>query len=774
MSTNNATATDPDVSRWLAEINRYESKASQWQERGKKIVRRYKDEREGADTSIHKYNVLWSNLQVLLPAVYARCPKVEVERRYRDADPAGRVASEILERALTFTQQQSSFHSIMQHVVLDRMLCGRGVAWVRYVPHFRDAQVEGTEQTKATGAQMTDDGEDGAEEASKLAHVPGEQPDQVVEYEECVMDYVHWTDFGHTGDARVWEEVTAIWRRVYPTRAELVKRFGEEIGNAVPLAKKATSEGTNSPDASGSGDKAIVYEVWDKASRTAIWVCKDFQRVLDKRADPLKLEAFFPCPSPLFATLANDTCIPVPDYAIYQDQAEELDDLTARINALVKAVKVVGIYDASAQGIERMLSSGVENQLIPVKDWPRTTEKGGIDGVIQWLPLEQAATALLQLYEAREKVKQEMYEITGMSDILRGANDPSETATATRTKGAFASIRLRAMQDAAASFARDLLALAGEVMASHFSIGTLTQISAMPLMSDAEKQFASQAQLPAGQELPPAMAQALKDPSSDQVDALLKNQASRTFRIDIETDSTIGEDEQQSQQQRMAFLEAVSRFLQQAVPAAEQNPTIAPLLGEMLMFAVRSFKIGRSLEGAFQETLEKLQQMAANPQQKPDPEQIKAESQMQAIQAKAQADMQVEQMRAQTDMQIANAKLQADKELEQFKAHLQAQVAISEQAAQAQEVAHQNALEAQRDILAQQFEEKIEQMRLLLEEQRSAADRDMQLILAHINNTAKIEVAEIAAGTALQTAQISAAAAAERGDDAAVKNGVDD
>jgi hypothetical protein len=49
------------------------------------------------------------------------------------------------------------------------------------------------------------------------------------------------------------------------------------------------------------------------------------------RDDPLKLEGFFPCPPPLNATIAQGSTIPVPDYVLYQDQAEELDDLTGRI-----------------------------------------------------------------------------------------------------------------------------------------------------------------------------------------------------------------------------------------------------------------------------------------------------------------------------------------------------------------------------------------------------------------------------------------------------------
>ncbi|WP_065202998.1 hypothetical protein [Chromobacterium subtsugae] len=796
MTTETQIPADPEAARWIAEINRYEAKAGPWHERGKRIVKRYKDERESelAKTA-SRYNVLWSNLQVMLPAVYARCPKPEVERRYKDDDPAGRVASEVLERSLAFTQQLTGFHFIVKNAVRDRFLCGRGVAWVRYVPHLRDASVEGDADVRAAGAQLTDDAPDGDESAGQLAHVP--DGTEMVDYEEVMPDYVHWTDFGHTGDARVWEEVTAVWRRVYCTRAELVKRFGEEIGNAVPLTKAATPDG-NQTDSATVPQKAIVYEIWDKPTRTAIWVCKDHpQKVLDQRPDPLKLNQFWPCPRPLFATLAGDTCIPTPDYAIYQDQAEELDGLTQRINALVKAVKLVGVYDGSAEGVERMLSEGVENRLVPVKNWPAFAEKGGLAGSVQFLPLEQVAAALMQLYEAREKVKQEMYEITGMSDILRGANDPSETATATRAKGAFASIRLRDMQDEAARFARDLLALMGEVMAAHFGMATLLTISGVELLPQAQKlqlqQMQQQPAMPQGHpqapqqpgqppqpapapapQLSPKLLKAMADPSIEEVDALLKNNAARTFRIDIETDSTIGDDEQQEQQQRMAFLDSCSKFLQAAVPAAEQNPTIAPLLGELLMFAVRSFKVGRSLEGAFQATLDRLQQLASQPQPpKPDPEMIKVQGRLQEVQAKGQVEMQLEQMRGQVSIQVEQAKLAALKDLEQFKAQLQAQVDTSAQAAQAQQNAHQNALEAQREMMQQQFDERMEQMRMVLEQQRAEADQNLQIILANLNNAARVEVAEITAQTTLQTAQISAAAAAERAD-SAEPNGSDE
>jgi hypothetical protein len=753
----------PEAARWIAEIKAYEKEAGPWEQRSKKIVKRYKDERQNeSDQARNKYNVLWSNLQTLMPAVFAKNPTPEVERRYKDEDPVGREASDLLERGLSFAiKEGNNFKGVMRSAVLDRFLCGRGIAWVRYVPHFRDEAVVGSSEVRNDGSQLTDDAGDSTD--GKLDAMPDQAMTQVVDYEEVRVDYVHWQDFGHTAKARTWDEVSAVWRIVYLDKKQVAARFGDELAAVLPYSKSAATDDSNG--SSNAPTKAIIYEIWDKSSHTAIWLCKDYpQSLLDKKADPLKLDGFFPCPKPMFATLANDSCIPVPDFAIYQDQADELDSLTARIAALTKALKVVGCYDASAAGVERMLSEGIENKLIPVKEWAAMQEKGGLEAAIQFLPIKEIAEVLMQLYDAREKVKQELYEITGMSDILRGANDPSETATSTRMKGQFASIRLRDMQDEVARFCRELVYIMGQVMAAHFSIETLLTISGAKLLSQQDKAMVQQMEQ-MGQQLPPAVLKQMADPSMEDVDAMLKNNAIRTFRIDIETDSTIGDDAETDQQQRMAFLESSSKFLQQAVPAAQENPMLAPLLGEMLMFGVRSFKVGRSLEGAFQATLDKLQQMASQPQPpKPDPEQVKAQASLQAIQAKAQADMQVEQVRAQTDIQIEQAKIKAQMGLEQFKANLQAQVAISAQQAQAQENAHQNALEAQREALQQQFEQHMEQTRLVLEQQRADADRNLQIILANLNNAARLEVAEVQAATTLQSAQISAAQAAESGE----------
>ena len=135
---------DPDdaratAKRWRTEIDMYESKRQSFDERAKKILARYRDERVSKESGRKKMNVLWANIETLKPTTYAQIPKAEVKRRFRDQDPVGRVASMILERACDyFLDCKDTFDEMMRHCRDDYLLIGMGVNWQRYVPHFCD------------------------------------------------------------------------------------------------------------------------------------------------------------------------------------------------------------------------------------------------------------------------------------------------------------------------------------------------------------------------------------------------------------------------------------------------------------------------------------------------------------------------------------------------------------------------------------------------------------------------------------------------------------
>lgn len=692
--------------KWKAELELAKRKDEKWIRQGKKIVKRYRDERSTNTGGVGgvRFNILWSNVQTLLPATYAKPPKAEAERRNKDNDPVARCASEILERCLQYEiDHYPDFDEALRSAALDRLLPGRGVAWVRYERKEVDTPPE--EMMLAPGVQ---------------AQVSEPQ------IRECsATDYVFWEDFRNS-PARVWGEVTWVARRVYLTREELGERFGKDLEarglnyKSIPLVNAPI--GLDRLNESGQfGDteclkKAEVWELWDKKSKRVFWVAEGYDDLLDVKEDPYGLDEFWPCPKPLFATQTTDTVTPVADYVLYQDQATELDNLTRRIGLLVQAVKVAGVYDASATGVERMLSESAENTLIPVNNWAVFAEKGGIKGTIDWLPLEQVIKALNECYLAREQTKQVIYEVTGISDIIRGATQASETATAQNIKRQFGSLRLRPRQQDMALFATEILRIKAQLMMDVYSPETLVAMSG--IMDTYDRQYV------------------------DQAIALMKSEPMRAYRVEVAADSLVELDQEQEKQSRIEFLTAASGFLRQAVPAAEQIPALAPVLGEMLMFGVRAFKGGREMEGVFQQFVDTMSQ----PQDKPDPAMQKMQADMQMQQQKLQMDMQIKQAQMQVQLEGDRAKAQAQMEVEVMKARMQAEVDINRQRAEAEQHAMKIQQEAQ-----------LQALRTRLDQANELHELDFQRWKTELDAAVKVQVAEINAEKGAENAATAAA-----------------
>jgi hypothetical protein len=692
----NDTATvDHTYENWYKTIMSYERQYKRWEQRADRIVKKYKDDSRYDRNPNARFNILWSNVQTIQPAIFARLPRPDVSRRFRDNDPIGRVASMMLERALEFEiEHYGDYKSAMNNSVLDRLLGGRGVSWVRYEPHF--AVDEPGEPDD--GFQVTED----SDESETPEGEANENPERI-EYECAPVDYVHWKEFGHSPGARTWEEVTCVWRKVYMSRPALVERFGEELGYKIPLDTKP-SDDKNSYKPTDGVYEAVIYEIWDKETGKVLWISKSLGKIIDERDDPLQLENFFPCPKPLYSTLTTDSLEPIPDFVIYQDQARELDTLCDRIDGLINALKVRGVYDASSSELQRLFSEGENNTLIPVDNWMAFAEKQGMKGAIDLVDITPFAQALAQCYQAMEQVKGQIYELMGIADIQRGQTDPNETLGAQIIKSNNASGRLKTMQHAVVDFATTILSIKAQIICNHFTDETLLQISGAMQLSDQDKQL-----------IPQAI-------------ALLRDQASKNFRIEVTSDSMIYQDEQQEKQDRVAFLAAVGQYLQMAMPAAQASPELVPMLVEMLKFGVTAFKAGKQLEGIIDETADKLRETAK--MQAGQPQQPPIELQ------KLQMQSQMEQAKLQAQSQAKQAEMQAQLQMEQQKMQMQMEVEKAKQEYQAQENQLKFQLEEQRNMMDREMEVKVAQMKMMTE-------RNTQVLLAHINNGAKIEVARI-------------------------------
>jgi hypothetical protein len=675
---------------WHTEIKLAQKFRAPWLKRVKKIVERYRDqgpEGERNDDLLPRpvrFNVLWSNVQTLLPAVYAKAPKPVVERRFLSRDPVGRTASMILERSLAYNLEVGYYHGSTRKSVLDYLLAGQGEVWHRYEPIYDYSQQPALTDTKPTepseqaghmqgpaqqqgyaqppgGALLQAGQPGGLQQAQSQAGQEGsEQPYATVAAEKVCTDYVHVEDF-LTNAARTCDELRWVGKRAYLTRAQLVKRFGD-VGRTVPLDYKPKDMPSSTSSKAVQQDqvfaRATVWECWHKPDRKVYFVSEHHNEILEVAEDPLHLEGFWPTPEPLLATVANDSIVPVPDYAEYQGQAQELDELTQRIAALTKCIKVAGVYDASVPALKQLLDEGQENKLYPVAKWAEFSEKKGLDGCTDFLPIRDMAEVLIRLHEARAQVKNDLYEITGMSDIVRGASGVggAKTATEQRIKGQFASLRLSDRQAAVARFCRDSLRIQAEIMAEHFAPETLW------LMSGYE-QWGPEQHIQAG--MNPQQAQQLAMQVFQQAIQLLKSDKLRGFRIEVETDSTVEPDAQAEKQARVEFLGAVAQFLPQALAAATQQPEMAPLMGKMLLFGVRGFRAGRELESAMEETIAVLEKQAQNPKPKPPtPEEMALKTEQLKQQGEERRQVRDDQS-TMREQQMESQRAQQDAALEQ-------------------------------------------------------------------------------------------------------------
>jgi hypothetical protein len=504
-----------------------------------------------------------------------------------------------------------------------------------------------------------------------------EEPVERIDAAHSPIDYVYWADFLHS-PARTWDEVWWVARAVYMTKEEGVERFGDVFKNVSLTSQNTDMDGKNPMTAKMTYDKkAKVYEIWNKRSGKVCWIAKGYPQALDERDDPLDLEEFFPCPKPLLATTTTNTMIPVPDYCEYEDQAQELDNLTQRIYLLTKACKAVGVFNAEFKELARMFSEGVDNKLFPVTGWAAMSEKGGLKGAIDMMDTSQIIVTLRELYAAREQVKQSIYEIMGISDILRGSSKAAETLGAQQLKANFGSLRLRSAQGDVARFATDVFKLKAQIICKFYPPELIVEMSGVMNTQDGQNPELLQAAI-----------------------QMLSNSTIRDFHIQVEADSLAQIDEQAEKQAAAEAVETIGSFLQSSLPIMQSVPEMLPMMSEMLLFLVRRFRAGRGMEGAIEQAMkalsDKAAQAAQQPQQNPEmmklqadqqAEQMRMQAQAQTEQMKMQADAQLTQVKAQLDMQMQQAKVQAEMQLQQMKAEFEVAKQNNEMQIKAREMA---------------------------------------------------------------------------------------
>ena len=615
---------------WKVELDSATKRQKDFWQVGGKIDARFKDERktdgDAKDRNSgnqFRLNLFHANVETQMAMLYGRVPKTDVCRRHADPnDDVARVGAEILQRMLNNQVQApgSADPDILRCCLQDRLLPGLGLARVRY------------DFEKVTSQEIisvrNEDGSVGTETIDV---------DQLVD-EFAPIEYVHWRDV-RWGYARTWAQVPWVSFDSYLDKKEFTKRFGEEWAERVSFNIKmvGTKEDNTAQDESKADPwmKAKVTEIWCRKTKKVYWYCDECnENLLDIKDDPLGLRGFYPCPEPMAANCTTSLYIPTADFRIAQDLYNYIDTLQTRISVITQAVKVVGLYDSSNAEIKRMFEEGTDNDLIPVSNWAMFAEKQGLKGQIDWLPLKDIVEALAKLQELRNEAIELLYQVTGMSDILRGYSEQYSGVGQEQLKAKFASVRMQRTEEEFAKFASELMRLRAEVIARHFEVETIyAQSGAKYLMEDFEL-------IEAGLQL------------------LKSREENWMWQIEIKSENMAMLDYAQIKAERTEFLSAMGTFLNSAESVGASSPDMIPFLLEMMRWGLAGFKGSQQIEGVLDKAIRAAVEKLKQPQQEqPNPK-------VQEIQAKAQAEAQKQAQKHQDEMvKLATTHAQKMKEM---------------------------------------------------------------------------------------------------------------
>jgi len=296
-----------------------------------------------------------------------------------------------------------------------------------------------------------------------------------------------------------------------------------------------------------------------------------------------------------------------------------------------------------AEAIEtaiKMSSPGVI--MVPISNWAAF---GGSKETIIWMPIDMIAATVTQLVAIRKQVIDDVYQITGLSDIMRGATDARETLGAQQLKTQYGSTRIRDKQQELVRIAKDLVGISSEIITEVFDETTMIEMSQtqIPTKKMQEKQIrdiqqqmlmqkqqieqvkqdprylqVTQTNPEAAQQLDDEVQRALdagqnainsivEKPNTEQVFRFLKDNRAKAFSLDIETDSTIMIDENGEKERRAEFMNVLTAMLAQISQMVTATPESAKVCGELLKFSVAPYRAGRALTGAIDQLVELME-----------------------------------------------------------------------------------------------------------------------------------------------------------------------
>lgn len=611
----------PVRAKWLKRIEREKKAHDTFRKQAKRAEESYylsskNDEKFTANGNFNSRQAVpmfWSNTKVLHAALFSRMPRPDVRKRNVDVmDGAAKEISLMTERALTFVQDTTDYDNDAHQSVSDFLVSGLGQCKIEMEVEMQDVPII----NPMTGQPIQIDGE--VLTQKKVASRTIKQR------------YVHWEHY-HWEPTTSWDQVTWMAYEHWMGDDELEDRFDVEL----PKREEGANPADTNLQASQYEKQYCVYEIWDKKRRERIFICEAYEEVLETSEDPLGLKDFFPSPRPMMANVKGSEVVPKPDFTFIKSQLELINLYAIRIAKLTAQLKDWGYYDSSFTELDKV-NQADDGTWFPIKGLADRLglAGGGQNGANLVVTPDNVkkAQAIANLIEQFDRQKQLLWELIGLADIMRGSSNPNETASAQRIKDQWSNVRLAPYLNTISQFFRECFRIISEIISEKFEPEQILQMTGVEVTPEMEK--------------------------------VMSNDFLRTYAVDVETDSTIAQDDNLEREQRNETSQTVSQMLQQLVPAMQAGQIPADLGKSLLLFTIRTTKYGREFEDAINQLPDTMQQMTQLQQQGQQAQQQVEQLQQQLQEAQGQlqqvnqGEEQRKNIKTETDAQDTTAAAQ--------------------------------------------------------------------------------------------------------------------
>lgn len=594
------------------------------------------------------YNIFYSNVQTLDANLAINNPKPDIQRRFLKKLDSDLLRSNtyaevarILSGAVEYVVDVANVDKIIKKDIHNDNVVGRGVAWIEYNP---------TIETDENGVEFI---------ANRDVHLTS------LKYDEYLCSTAEC-------EADIWWKA----RRHLLSRKEIYDRFGYSADDRELQYKPSDDNETVL-------NRGEVWEIWDKNDKKRVFILLTHKNheLLEETDNPYKLECFFPCDELCFIR-ENNSVVPVPEYLLYKKQADLLEETSKKIAQISDAIKYIVVSGSQDKSVSNQITAAQNGDVLTIQS------NGAVNSISEMLtvvPVDAAVNMITYLEDLKERTKNSIFEITGISDLMRGLSDPRETAKAQQIKGMFGSLRFQDKQKMVQEHRKRIYRIIAEIIAEHYDEATLSEMTCTYLPTKEEK-LALDAQIQGLQAQGQEVQQGLIDkyngmvnmPTWDDVINILRSDRLRNYTVDVETTATAFDDHEQ---QTEAVDSIANTYVQVAQMADQLSPAFLkgfiPIMRMKLSNCKLSSAISRQMEEALDEAYREVDSEAKQPPQ-PTPEQQKLQADMQLQSAKLESEKQ----RALLDQQVELKRLDIEhtKVLNETK-YKEAEIAIKQQEA---------------------------------------------------------------------------------------------